>query len=237
MEIQEEFKYDIFLGGPRDNPNPKPGDRNQRVLLYKQPFRDAFPEGSIYDWETYTGDNYQEQNHLAIRSSKIMVAMVPEFPMPGIGPEIGYFYCCHEYRIKNNPETPQIILIWLSDIEKDFTKKTLAQYGRNVSTVEEAIALAKQSLDFMNFGPAKRQQPDVNCPPTCTGAEDGVCVSCERFHSSVFPNIGPERVKHPKETAKDLINLIIERDPDALKPAVERTPPLSPGSSTILFRQ
>jgi len=34
-----------------------------------------------------------------LERSKLMVALVPGFPLPGIGPEIGYFHCYHKKRI------------------------------------------------------------------------------------------------------------------------------------------
>jgi hypothetical protein len=136
--------HDIYLGGPRDNPIPT--EKNQRVLIYKEPIKQAFKTATIYDWEEYHGDNYQEQNHQAIRNSKIMIAMVPPFPLPGIGLEIGYFYCYHENLIKSQPNISRIIIIWPNDIRPDFTKKTLSQYGIIVETVGGAIELAQNSL-------------------------------------------------------------------------------------------
>lgn len=147
------MKYDIFLGGPRDNLLPT--EKNPRILIYKQPIKSAFADLKIYDWENYQGDDYQEHNHLAIRSSEIMVTMIPGFPMPGIGPEIGYFYCYHESLIKTNPEIDRIIMIWPNDIRPDFTKKTISQYGIIVESSERAIEMAKisikkiRSLDYL----------------------------------------------------------------------------------------
>lgn len=158
------MEYDIFIGGPPDRRAPFP---------YKQMIKDAFPDLAIYDWENYKGDDYQEQNHLAIRQSSMMVSLVPDFPMPGIGPEIGYFYCWHEERIKCDKKgiclgmkrigtfgngDPHLgdfifsepinymILIWPEGVQPDFAKRTLAQYGLIVPTVEEAIKAIKANL-------------------------------------------------------------------------------------------
>ena len=91
--------------------------------------------------------------------------------MPGVGPEVGYFYCCHEDRIKRckkegvclgmkrvgtfgngdphlcgydySDPFDSIILIWPDSVQPDFAKKTLAQYGLIVPTAEEAIRKIK----------------------------------------------------------------------------------------------
>lgn len=86
------FPHDIFLAGPPDRRVSEP---------YRQMFKDAFPELNIYDWETYTGADYQDRNHQAMRDSFMFVGFVPSFPLPALGEEIGYFYCYHEYRIKH----------------------------------------------------------------------------------------------------------------------------------------
>lgn len=85
------FPHDIFLAGPPDRRVSEP---------YRQMFKDAFPDLNIYDWETYTGADYQERNQQAMRDSFMFVGFVPNFPLPALGEEIGYFYCYHEYRIK-----------------------------------------------------------------------------------------------------------------------------------------
>lgn len=126
--------YDIFLGGPPDRRAPFP---------YKAMIKAAFSDLKIYDWEEYKGNDYQEQNHKAIKQSGFMISLVPSFPLPGIGPEIGYFYCWHEQKIKQDPSIKRIILIWPDSVQPDFAKKTLAQYGLIVPTVEEAIAYLK----------------------------------------------------------------------------------------------
>lgn len=91
-EKLHDFKHDIFLAGPPDRRVSEP---------YRQMFKDAFPELNIYDWETYTGADYQDRNHQAMRDSFMFVGFVPEFPLPALGEEIGYFYCSHEHRIKH----------------------------------------------------------------------------------------------------------------------------------------
>lgn len=145
------FEYDMFLGGPPDRRAPFP---------YKQQIKDAFPDIRIYDWEDYKGDDYQEHNNQALKSSFMMVSLVPDFPMPGIGPELGYFYAHNEDRIKEGlqlgidfdgtVERPSwkavrtdphhyAILIWPDSVKPDFAKKTIGHYGLIVPNVLSAI--------------------------------------------------------------------------------------------------
>lgn len=90
-----DLEHDIYLGGPPDRRAPVP---------YKEQIKVAFPDLKIYDWETYKGDDYQEHNDQMLERSKLLVAMVPGFPLPGIGPEIGYFYCFHKKRIEEGKQ-------------------------------------------------------------------------------------------------------------------------------------
>lgn len=82
-EIRVGFEYDMFLGGPPD----------RRVdVPYRELIKKAFPDLRIYDWESYKGDDYQKHNNEMLKKSLMMVSWVPIFRMPGIGPEVGYFY-------------------------------------------------------------------------------------------------------------------------------------------------
>jgi|GEM_PF-1337460 len=137
---EPKMDFDIFLGGPPDRRSPFP---------YRQIIKAAFPDLRIYDWEEYHGDDYQERNHQMIRQSRMMVSLVPDFPMPGIGPEVGYFYAVHEEMIRAAKVSP-IILIWPDSVKPDFTKKTIGHYGLIVPSVEEAIAAIKNSLADIN---------------------------------------------------------------------------------------
>ena len=161
----QPFEFDIFLGGPPDRRSPFP---------YREQLKAAFPQLSIYDWETYKGEDYQEHNDQMMQKSLMMVSLAPGFPMPAIGPEIGYFYAFHEKRIKNyleglslglefDPEkstghafpalklkttepVKPLILIWPESVQPDFTKKTLNHYCLIVQTVEEAVSQIRANL-------------------------------------------------------------------------------------------
>lgn len=159
----QPFEYDLFLGGPPDR---------RCNIPYRQMIKDAFPDLKIYDWESYKGDDYQAKNNDALRASRMMVSMVPDFPMPGIGPEVGYFYAIHEERIRADrlglaltsprfgPYVPDekiertcpvndSILIWPEVFTTD-TRKTIAQYALLVSSVDEAIAAIHSNLAAIN---------------------------------------------------------------------------------------
>ncbi|MFA5124865.1 MAG: hypothetical protein WC473_03550 [Patescibacteria group bacterium] len=159
------FEYDIFLGGPSDRHAPMP---------YRAQIKAAFPALRIYDWEDYKGDDYQAHNDAILAQSLMMVSLVPGFPMPGIGPELGYFYRCHEERIVRGREglfigyedgktknadlaisnlkikrtipVHYVILIWPDEVNPDFTKKTIGHYGLIIPTIEEAIAIMKSNF-------------------------------------------------------------------------------------------
>ncbi|MFA5020566.1 MAG: hypothetical protein WC517_00690 [Patescibacteria group bacterium] len=163
------FPYDIFLAGPPDRRVSEP---------YKRMFKEAFPELLFYDWETYTGADYQDGNHRAIRDSFLFVGFVPDFPLPTLGEEVGYFYCFHEHRIKYGrrglqlncqpnrfPGRPQadepefvpefsppinpIILIWPDRLEPKFSQKTFLQMADIVPTTAAAIDLVRSNLSWL----------------------------------------------------------------------------------------
>lgn len=129
------FEYDMFLGGPPD----------RRVdVPYRELIKKAFPDLRIYDWESYKGDDYQKRNNEMLKKSLMMVSWVPVFRMPGIGPEVGYFYGLHQEWIEqgrrglwvgcgtdpngeNKPKFTQpvhySILIWPDSVQTEFIKR------------------------------------------------------------------------------------------------------------------
>lgn len=175
------FEYELYLGGPPDKRSSFP---------YKQPIQDAFSDLRIYDWETCIKPEYQNENHLVLTKTQIMVAMVPSFPMPGIGPEVGYFYCHNQHEITSYPDIPRIIFIWPDDVRPDFTKKTLGQYGPIVTTTEAAIDLIRDSILKLK---------------AMSEVEE------ERFNKEDEDD--PPLSKSPNEVAKGIMT-IIENDPN-----------------------
>ena len=163
------FKNDIFLAGPPDRRVGEP---------YKKMITEAFPGLTIYDWETYKGDNYQDINHAELKDSFYFVGMVPDFPMPAIGEEVGYFFHHHEHRVKycrqglrqnsrrvifgdkqddegvdtsaiTSPPVNPIILIWPDAVRPDFAKRTYSQLAQIVPAAEEAINQIKENQKYL----------------------------------------------------------------------------------------
>lgn len=198
------FKNDIFLAGPPDRRVGEP---------YKQMIKDAFPDLAVYDWETYNGKDYQDNNHKELKESFIFVGMVPDFPMPALGEELGYFYHHHEHRIKRcrhgiaqnrkriviggkpekedekferiiSPPINPIILIWPDNVQPDYAKKTFSQLAQIVSTAQEAIDQIKENQKYLDV-----------------------------WHREVYPNIRESLdIIESVEKAGDMIE-ILQKDP------------------------
>lgn len=128
--------YDVFLGGPWERHAPFP---------YKSDIKKAFPDKIIFDPEKRQSQKSGEwfvDNYYAIENSLTMIALVPNFPFPGVGPEVGFFY----YRKCNNePRKPleELVIIWPSIVKPDYGKKVAEKMGYLVENSEQAIARLK----------------------------------------------------------------------------------------------
>jgi hypothetical protein len=133
------MEYDIFLGGPWEKYAPFP---------YKSMIKAAFPDKNIFDPETrpsQTAGDWFSENYFAIEDSLTMVTLVPSFPFPGVGPEVGFFYhehCCED----PTKRLEELVIIWPVDIKPDFGKKVAAKMGYIVENPEEAIARLRPIL-------------------------------------------------------------------------------------------
>lgn len=134
------MKHDIFLGGPWEKHAPFP---------YKTMIKEAFPDKNIFDPEEQASQkigNWFVDNYNALESSLTLVALVPEFPFPGVGPEVGIFYCSHN----KDPNKPleEIVIIWPEIVKPDHGKKVAERMGYLVENVEECIARLKVIIEI-----------------------------------------------------------------------------------------
>jgi hypothetical protein len=131
------MNYDIFLGGPWEKHAPFP---------YKSEIRKAFPDKRIFDPEVQPEqktDKWFMKNLSALESCKSVVALVPDFPFPGIGPEVGFFYhknCQGDF----SKPLEEIVIIWPKTVKPEYGKKVAEKMGYVVENPEEAIARLKQ---------------------------------------------------------------------------------------------
>ena len=132
------YEYDIFVGGPWEKHAPFP---------YKSMIKDAFPDKRIFDPEERasqrTGDWFVD-NYRGLRDSRTMAALVPYFPLPGVGPEIGIFYYTHAKTIGKPLE--ELAIIWPEVVKPDYGKKVAEKMGCIVKDPEQAISRLKAVL-------------------------------------------------------------------------------------------
>lgn len=132
---KRNFLFDVFLGGPMDEYAPIPFFRNI--------IREALPELKMFDPFASKFKEIQKQgcwfgnNMIGLEYSRSMIAMVPEFPMPCLGEEVGIFWTCHN--VKRSGLLPQLIVIWPDSIKPEYGKEMLRKMGIVVSTLDEAI--------------------------------------------------------------------------------------------------
>lgn len=136
--------YDIFIGGPWEK------HQNEK---YKTKIKHAFKDKKIFDPEKSSTQKEESNetgnkswfinNYNKLKESKTLIAYVPNFPLPGIGEEIGIYY---EMNCKNKPFKPlkNLIIIWPKEAKPDYGKKTAKQYGVLVESVKEGIEELKQ---------------------------------------------------------------------------------------------
>lgn len=88
-----------------------------------------------------------EDNLLALENSLTMVALVPDFPFPGVALEVGFFY--HK-NCKGDATRPleELIVIWPSIVTPDYGKKVVEKMGFIVENTQEAIARLKPLLSI-----------------------------------------------------------------------------------------
>lgn len=70
--------------------------------------------------------------------------MVPEFPMPCLGPEIGVFWSDNVIDLKQ--PLRQLIIIWPDSIKPEYGKEILKRMGIVVRTLDEAVQALKAYL-------------------------------------------------------------------------------------------
>ena len=142
---RQNFLFDVFLGGPMDEFAPIPNFR--RII------KGALPELKMFDPFAPEYAEIQRQgqwfcnNMIGIEHSRSMIAMVPEFPMPCLGPEIGIFWTCHNANLLGL--LPQLIIIWPDSIKPEYGKEILKRMGIVVNTVDDAIQSLKDYFQII----------------------------------------------------------------------------------------
>lgn len=132
------MKYDIFLAGPWEK---------HALIPYKRKIKEAFPNNHIFDPEERlsqkTGEWFKD-NYNALKSSKSLVSLVPDFPFSGNSLEVGIYYQMHS----KNQDKPleQIIVIWPEEVKPDYGKEVAKHIGYVVENIEEAIIRLKDVL-------------------------------------------------------------------------------------------
>lgn len=140
------MKYDIFLAGPWENFAPAP---------YKRKIKEAFKDKKIYDPEKERLDFYDDIhatlkddwfaiNYDALLNSVAMVALVPQFPFPGVGPETGIFYSSHCKKVGEPLE--ELVIIWPEAVKPDYGKQVAKHMGYVVENTNEAISRLRAVL-------------------------------------------------------------------------------------------
>ncbi len=132
------MKHDIFLGGPWEQYAPFP---------YKTHIKQAFPNKKCFDPETDSNQGtWFADNYEGIENSAAMVALVPSFPFPGVGPEVGHFYRAN---CKSDPTKPleNLVIIWPEAVKPDFGKEVATKMGYVVENCEQAIARLRVVLE------------------------------------------------------------------------------------------
>jgi len=132
------MKYDLFLGGPWERFAPFP---------YKTEIKNAFLGKNLFDPESQdsqkTGEWF-EDNYNALENSLAMVALVPSFPFPGVGPEAGIFYSKRRGSAKLLAKPlDELTIIWPKELKPDYGKRVAEKMGYVVTNSEEAIARLK----------------------------------------------------------------------------------------------
>jgi len=132
-------KWDIFLGGPKEEFAPIP--------FYKKQIKAALPDKLMFDPFDPSFENLQKQglwwpnDLLGLTHSSTMIAMVPAFPMPCLGPEVGIFYY---YKCVNfNKPLAQLIIIWSDSIQPTYGCELMKKMGIVVQTIDEAVQALK----------------------------------------------------------------------------------------------
>lgn len=133
--------YDVFLGGPWQQFSPEP---------YKNIMRAAFPALSFYDPEERQSSNWFDLNLSALRESKILVAFIPAFPFPGVGPEVGIYY---EHKLMMGRQV-KLVAIWPDCVSPQWGKEVLSRMGTIVPTTQEAVAVVRRLMESNDDAPA-----------------------------------------------------------------------------------
>jgi len=136
---KRNFLFDVFLGGPMDEYAPIPSFRNI--------IREALPELKMFDPFAPKFKAIQKQgqwfgnNMIGLEYSQSMIAMVPEFPMPCLGEEVGIFWTLHN--ANHSGLLPQLISIWPDSIKPEYGKEMLKRMGIVVTNIDDAIQALK----------------------------------------------------------------------------------------------
>lgn len=126
--------YDIFLAGPWEQYSSE---------RYKSLLKAAFPKLSFYDPEEHQSLNWFDLNRQALRKSSVLFVFVPNFPFPGVGPEVGIYF---EHKALMGRK-PQIVAVWPDDVQPQWGKEVLSKMGAVVSTVDEALPIIRGFLE------------------------------------------------------------------------------------------
>lgn len=133
------MQYDIYLSGP---------DEKYLAVKYKTLIKQALPSANIYDTSDRPDGDWFSNDLSVLQTCKLMVFMVPDFPMPGVAPKIGYFYSQLQIRgiIDFGQKSHRIICIWPPEISPKYGQRVIERMGIIVPTVDEAIAIIKKRL-------------------------------------------------------------------------------------------
>jgi len=138
---RRNFLFDVFLAGPKEEFAPLP---NFRSII-----KDALPKLVMFDpfdqkyAQIQARGQWFDNNLLGLNHSKTMIVMVPEFPMPCVGPEAGIFWSRNHSTAQ---PLPQLIFIWPYSIKPEWGKEICKKMGIVVMTINEAISALKDYL-------------------------------------------------------------------------------------------
>ncbi|MDO8669733.1 MAG: hypothetical protein Q7K65_05605 [Candidatus Buchananbacteria bacterium] len=132
-ETIEATGYDIFLGGPWEDYSPIP---------YKQIIKAAFPDLALYDPEEHQTGDWFINNCLAVKLSRSMFILVPDFPFPLVAIEAGMYYTMHNHG-DCQIGLDNLVILWPQNVVPDYPKKHLSRLGQRVETIEDGIERLK----------------------------------------------------------------------------------------------
>lgn len=129
---------DIYLSGPNEK---------HLELKYKTLIKNALPGLIIYDTSIRPNGDWFINDLFVLHNCNLMAFLVPDFPLPGVAPKIGYFYAylCQCCKVSLGQPSDRIICIWPENVNPQYGRRVIERMGIIVSTVEEAIDLIKRN--------------------------------------------------------------------------------------------